>query len=112
MRPDSFYSHSTASTACMKALPELPVLLGREAGHLFKHLGEIALVLITAGDRDFHDRIICVGQKPCRLFNTDSVKMLLECHSGHLPEQGGKIGCIYVQIAVASVISSEKFWEI
>ena len=82
----------------MKALPELPVLLGREAGHLFKHLGEIALVLITAGDRDFHDRIICVGQKPCRLFNTDSVKMLLECHSGHLPEQGGKIRCINVQM--------------
>ena len=75
----------------MQILPDLPVLLGRKAGHFFKDLGEIALVFIAAGNRDLHDRIVCIGQEACCLFDTDTVEMLLECHSGHLPEQGGKI---------------------
>ena len=44
----------------LKKKPDLSVLLGREAGHLFKDLGEITLIFIAAGDRDLHDRIVCI----------------------------------------------------
>lgn len=54
-------------------LPDLPVLFGCETGLLFEHLGEIALVFISTGNRNLHDRIVCVGQEPRRLFNADAV---------------------------------------
>ena len=74
------------------------ILAWSQTGIFFENLCEIALVPVSAGNRDLQDRIISIGEKALRLLNPNSVQMLFEGHTRYQLEQHREIGGVDVKL--------------